>query len=62
MTYLNLCKLDYYVKMGVLNPAETITIKTLVDAGIVKDVQFGVKILGRVRVYSCREVTPSATR
>jgi len=48
LDYVNLEKIDYFVKLGVLNPNETITIKTLVDLGLVKKVKFGVKILGRV--------------
>jgi hypothetical protein len=61
LTYLNLEKIDYYVKLGVLNPAERITIKTLVDLGVVRDVQFGVKILARVRELLSRERIGSRT-
>ena len=45
---MNLDKIDYYVKLGVINPQEKITRKTLVDAGLVKKVKFGGKILARV--------------
>lgn len=45
---MNLEKIDYYIRRGVLDPKKTITIKALVDAGIVKKVKFGVKILARV--------------
>ena len=48
MNYVNLSTIDYYVKLGVINPNEKITIKTLVDCGITKKVEFGVKILGKV--------------
>ena len=48
LDYVNLQTIDYYVKLGILDPAETITVKTLVDAGIVKKCRFGVKILARV--------------
>ena len=33
--------------MGAIDPSQTITVKSLVDAGIVKKVQFGVKLLGK---------------
>jgi hypothetical protein len=34
----------------VIDPTKPITIKTLVDSGLVKDVKFGVKLLGKVSV------------
>jgi len=48
LDYVNLETIDYYVKLQVLNPDESISIKSLVDAGIVKKVNFGVKILAKV--------------
>jgi hypothetical protein len=49
LNFVNLETIDYYVKLDVLNPELPITIKTLIDAGIVKKSEFGVKILARVR-------------
>ncbi len=46
LKYVNLGKIDYYVRKGILNPKEKITIKHLQDAGIVKKVEWGVKVLG----------------
>jgi hypothetical protein len=51
LDYINLEKIDYFVKRGIINASEKITIKTLVDTGLVKKVKFGVKILARVFYY-----------
>ena len=45
---MNVSTLIYYIKRGVLQPDKPITIKVLSDAGIVKKVKYGVKILARV--------------
>lgn len=39
----------YFIRRGVLSTQEPITIKRLADAGLVKKVKYGVKILGKVR-------------
>ena len=44
---INLGQIAYFIQKGVLNPAETITIKHLFDAGVVNKITFGVKVLGR---------------
>ena len=46
-TVQNLEKINYFVKLGRLDANKTITIKNLVDAGVVKKVRFGVKLLGK---------------
>lgn len=40
-------QIDYYIKIGVLNPSQPITIRSLVQTGIVKDVRYGIKVLGK---------------
>lgn len=44
---VNLADVDYFVKKGILNPNEFITIKHLNDCGLVKKVKYGVKVLGK---------------
>ena len=44
---INLTQINYFVKKGILNPNSPITIKHLVDCGLVKKVRYGVKVLGR---------------
>lgn len=44
---INLDKIAYHIQKGDLNPHETITIKHLFDAGVVKKIEYGVKVLGR---------------
>ena len=44
---LNLGKIAYFIQKGVLDPTETITMKTLVEAGICTKIKHGVKLLGQ---------------
>lgn len=44
---VNLSQIDYFVKKGILNSSSPITIKHLVDCGLVKKVKYGVKVLGK---------------
>lgn len=48
MTAINLKEINYYVKIGVIDPSKLITIRTLVECGLAKKVKYGVKILGKV--------------
>ena len=42
--------IDYFIKKKVIDPKQTITIKTLVDCGLAKakNLKFGIKILAKV--------------
>lgn len=40
-------QINYFVKTGVIDASKTITIRTLVEAGLVKKVKYGVKVLGK---------------
>lgn len=46
---LNLDKLQLWIDMGRLNPAEVITMKHLNDCGVTGKIKYGVKLLARVR-------------
>lgn len=56
---MNVKTLIYYIKLGVLDPTQPITIKTLLEAGIVKKVKYGVKVLARVSHLLFREPASS---
>jgi ribosomal protein L15 len=42
-----LLQINYFIKIGVIDATKTITIRTLVEAGLVKKVKYGVKLLGK---------------
>lgn len=44
---LNLGKLAYHIEKGHLNVGETITMKSLVEAGVLSKIQNGVKLLSK---------------
>ena len=44
---LNLSSVAYHLEKGHLNSDETITMKSLVDAGVVSKINRGVKLLGK---------------
>lgn len=46
--YVNISQVTYAIAKGWIDPNELITIKTLVDAGVVKKPKFGLKLLARV--------------
>lgn len=48
MQPVNLHKLQLWVDTGRIDPSQRITLKTLVDAGLVSNVKDGVKLLGTV--------------
>ena len=48
LDYVNLGSIQYYIERGVLDPSEKITIKTLVDKGVVDRVKWGLKVLAKV--------------
>lgn len=52
MVPVNVDKLQFFVDMGRLDPTATITMKQLVDSGMVtcSRVKFGIKLLGKVRM------------
>jgi len=39
------------VKIGVIDPSKVITIRTLVEAGMAKNIRYGVKLLGKVFIF-----------
>lgn len=43
---LNLGKVAIAIQKGVLNPAETITMKHLFESGVITKIEHGVKVLG----------------
>ncbi|ODQ64509.1 ribosomal protein L15 [Nadsonia fulvescens var. elongata DSM 6958] len=43
---LNLSKLQHWIDMGRINPAEEITMKVMRDSGVITSIKNGVKILG----------------
>ena len=45
---VNLGKIAYFLKRGWIDPSEKITIKLLIDRGLVSKCKNGVKVLGRV--------------
>ncbi len=52
-------KIDYYIKKNVIDPKQTITLKTLVDCGLTKakSTKFGIKILAKVLfIYNLGDV------
>jgi ribosomal protein L18E len=47
---VNIGKVAYFIKKGWLDPQETITIKKLYDAGIIRKPKWGLKLLAGVRL------------
>ena len=44
---LNLGKLAYHIEKGHVDTSKTITMRDLVEAGVLSKVQYGVKLLGK---------------
>lgn len=51
MDYVNINMIMAYVKRGILNAEQPITIKQLCDVGLAKKVKHGIKILGKVPCF-----------
>ena len=49
---LNICKLQFFIDTGRIDPSKTITMKHLFDTRIVGNIQHGVKLLSKVRHIS----------
>ena len=47
LTQLNLGKLAYHMEKGHLNTSQTITMKDLIDSGVLSKISTGVKLLGK---------------
>ena len=44
---VNLWKISYHIEKGDIDPTKVITMKTMVEAGVLPKVKYGVKLLGR---------------
>ena len=47
MNYVNIASITHFVRKGVIDPQEPITLKKLQDVGLAKKIKYGVKILGK---------------